>query len=161
MTMRPVDAGLMQDGEMQPPGPQPISIEGADSAPTFYDAVGGHDTFEALISGFYARVAQDPILTAIYPPEDWAGAARRLLMFLEQYWGGPHTYSELRGHPRLRMRHAPFAIDAVARDAWLGHMRAALDDVGLEPVAEELMWTYLRNAAEALVNSPAPEQPDV
>jgi hemoglobin len=139
---------------VQPPGPQPISIEGADAAPTFYDSVGGHDTFEALVSGFYARVAQDPILTAIYPPDDWAGAAQRLLMFLEQYWGGPHTYSELRGHPRLRMRHAEFAIDERARDAWLGHMRAALDDVELAPGADEVIWTYLRSAADALINTP-------
>jgi hemoglobin len=141
---------------VQPPGPQPISIEGADSAPTFYDSVGGHDTFEALVSGFYARVAQDPVLTAIYPDHDWAAAAQRLLMFLEQYWGGPHTYSELRGHPRLRMRHAEFVIDEAARDAWLGHMRAALDDVALAPGADQVIWSYLTSAADALVNSPAP-----
>lgn len=143
----------MNNGVVQPPGPQPISIDGTDDAPTFYDAVGGHDTFEALVSGFYARVAQDPVLTKIYPPDDWAGAANRLLMFLEQYWGGPHTYSELRGHPRLRMRHAEFVIDEQARVAWLSNMRAALDDVGLPAAADQLMWTYLFNAAEALVNS--------
>lgn len=138
---------------MQPPGPQPISIEGADDASTFYDAVGGHDTFEAIISGFYGRASQDPILIAVYPPDDWAGAAQRLMMFLEQYWGGPNTYSELRGHPRLRMRHADFVIDEAARDAWLGHMRAALDDVGLASDADQVMWTYLVNAANALVNT--------
>jgi hemoglobin len=142
---------------VQPPGPQPISIEGADSAPTFYDSVGGHDTFEALVSGFYARVAHDPVLAAIYPDHDWAAAAQRLLMFLEQYWGGPHTYSELRGHPRLRMRHAQFVIDAHARDVWLGHMRAALDDVALPAGADLVIWTYLTTAADALVNSPPPE----
>jgi hemoglobin len=138
---------------VQPPGPQPISIDGADDAPTFFDAVGGHDTFEALVSSFYARVAQDPVLTKIYPPDDWAGAAQRLLMFLEQYWGGPTTYSEVRGHPRLRMRHADFVIDDEARVAWLSQMRAALDDVGLPAEADQVMWTYLVNAAEALVNS--------
>jgi len=142
----------MQDGGVQPPGPQPISIDGADSAPTFYDSVGGHDTFEALVSGFYARVAQDPVLSAIYPDHDWAAAAQRLLMFLEQYWGGPHTYSELRGHPRLRMRHAGFAIDVTARDVWLTHMRAALDDISLTSTADQVIWTYLVNAANALVN---------
>jgi hemoglobin len=141
---------------VQPPGPQPISIEGSDSAPTFYDSVGGHDTFEALVSGFYARVAQDPVLAAIYPDHDWAAAAQRLLMFLEQYWGGPHTYSELRGHPRLRMRHAGFVIDVTARDIWLGHMRAALDDVALSNGADQVIWSYLTSAADALVNSPAP-----
>jgi hemoglobin len=144
----------MQDGVVQPPGPQPISIDGSDSAPTFYDSVGGHDTFEAIVSGFYARVSQDPIMTAIYPDHDWAAAAQRLLMFLEQYWGGPHTYSELRGHPRLRMRHAEFVIDVEARDVWLSHMRAALDDVALPSAADEVMWAYLTNAATALINSP-------
>ena len=138
-----------------PPGPQPISIEGIDDAPTFYDAVGGHDTFEALVSGFYARVSADPILVAIYPPDDWAGAAQRLLMFLEQYWGGPHTYSELRGHPRLRARHVEFAIDRTAHDHWLAHMRAALDDVRLAPEADQVIWTYLQTAAEMLINRPA------
>jgi hemoglobin len=85
---------------------------------------------------------------------DWAAAAQRLLMFLEQYWGGPHTYSELRGHPRLRMRHAGFRIDESVRDVWLTHMRAALDDVELPTAADQVMWTYLSNAATALVNSP-------
>jgi hemoglobin len=135
---------------VQPPGPQPVAIEGTGD--TFYDAVGGHDTFEALVSGFYARVANDELLVAIYPDHDWAAAAQRLMLFLEQYWGGPHTYTELRGHPRLRMRHADFAIDDAARDRWLLHMRAALDDVGLEPAADQVMWTYLVNAAHALVN---------
>jgi hemoglobin len=145
----------VNNGVVQPPGPQPISIEGYEDAPTFYDAVGGHDTFEAIVSGFYARVSQDPLLTAIYPPDDWAGAAQRLMMFLEQYWGGPNRYSEVRGHPRLRMRHAEFVIDEAARDAWLAHMRAALDDVALAPDADEVIWGYLVNAANALVNAPA------
>jgi hemoglobin len=144
---------------VQPPGPQPVAIEGADDASTFYDAVGGHATFEAIVSGFYARVAHDELLVSIYPDHDWAAAAQRLLMFLEQYWGGPHTYSELRGHPRLRMRHAEFTIDEAARDAWLSHMRAALDDVALPAAADEVMWTYLRNAADALINSPSGSAP--
>jgi hemoglobin len=130
-----------------------VSIEGADDAPTFYDAVGGHDTFEALVSGFYARVAVDELLAAIYPDHDWAAAAQRLLLFLEQYWGGPRTYSDLRGHPRLRQRHVPYVIDLTARDTWLRHMRAALDDVGLETAADEVLWGYLTSAADALVNS--------
>jgi hemoglobin len=137
-----------------PPGPQPVSIEGAETAPTFFESVGGHETFEKLISGFYARVSQDPVLVEIYPDHDWAAAAQRLLMFLEQYWGGPHTYSELRGHPRLRMRHAGFVIDTTVRDIWLAHMRAALDDVGLAPAADQVLWGYLTTAADALVNSP-------
>lgn len=138
---------------MQPPGPQPISIEGIGSAATFYDAVGGHDTFERLVSGFYARVANDPVLTAIYPDHDWAAAARRLLLFLEQYWGGPRTYTETRGHPRLRARHAEFRIDVEARDHWLSHMRAALDDLGLPAEADSTIWSYLTRGADVLVNS--------
>jgi hemoglobin len=146
----------MHDGRVQPPGPQPISIGGTDAAPTIYDSVGGRDTFEALVSGFYARVATDPLLREIYPDHDWAAAAERLMLFLEQYWGGPPTYSERRGHPRLRMRHAEFRIDATARDTWLGHMRAALDDVDLPAAADEVIWDYLTTAANALVNTPAP-----
>lgn len=138
---------------MQPPGPQPISIEGIDSAATFYDAVGGHETFERLVSGFYARVANDPVLAAIYPDHDWAAAAQRLLLFLEQYWGGPRTYSETRGHPRLRARHAEFRIDVEARDHWLAQMRAALDDLALPAEADATIWSYLTLGADVLVNS--------
>jgi hemoglobin len=134
------------------PGPQPISLEGAE-APTFFDAVGGHDTFEALVSGFYARVAVDPVLRPLYEGHDFHDAARRLQMFLEQYWGGPRTYSETRGHPRLRARHVDFAIDRAARDAWLTNMRAALDDVELAPEADRVLWDYLITAADMLVNT--------
>src|SRR3954463_6678718 len=107
--------------------PQPVSIEGAVDGATFYDAVGGHDTFQRLISAFYARVETDPVLRPLYPEEELGPAAERLRMFLEQYWGGPRTYSEVRGHPRLRARHADFRIDTAARDAWLAQMRASLD----------------------------------
>jgi len=134
------------------PNPQPIRLEGAE-APTFFDAVGGHATFEALVSGFYARVAHDPILVKVYEGHEYAGAAQRLQMFLEQYWGGPRTYSELRGHPRLRARHVDFHIDRAARDAWLGAMRAALDDVELAPEADRVLWDYLVTAADMLVNA--------
>lgn len=133
--------------------PEPIRIESVGEAATFYESVGGHDTFEALVSGFYARVPHDPVLAPLYPDHDWAGAAQRLLMFLEQYWGGPRTYSERRGHPRLRQRHVRFRIDQAARDAWLANMRAALDDVELEPDADETLWRYLTTAAGMLVNA--------
>jgi hemoglobin len=131
---------------------QPISIEGA-AGPSFYESVGGHATFEALVSGFYARVAVDPVLRPIYPDDEWKAAAERLMLFLEQYWGGPRTYSEVRGHPRLKQRHVPFRIDQVAHDAWLSNMRAALDDVGLAPEADQEMWAYLTTAAAMLVNA--------
>ena len=138
---------------MTSPGPQPIRLEGAVEGATFYDAVGGHATFQRLIEAFYARVADDAELRAIYPEDDLGPAAERLRMFLEQYWGGPHTYNEVRGHPRLRARHAPFHVDTAARDAWLTHMRAAMDEVGFAPAADKVLWDYLSNAADALVNS--------
>jgi len=136
------------------PGPQPIRLEGAVEGATFFDAVGGHATFKRLIEAFYARVADDAELRAIYPEDDLGPAAERLRMFLEQYWGGPHTYNEVRGHPRLRARHVPFRIDTAARDAWLTHMRAAMDEVGFAPAADKVVWDYLTVAADMLVNAP-------
>jgi len=139
---------------MTSPGPQPIRLEGAVEGATFFDAVGGHATFQRLIAAFYARVADDPELRAIYPEDDLGPAAERLRMFLEQYWGGPHTYNEVRGHPRLRARHAPFRIDAAARDAGLTPMREAIDEIGLAPAADKVLWDYLTVAADMLVNTP-------
>lgn len=123
-------------------------------ADTFFAAVGGEETFRRLVAAFYAGVAEDPVLRALYPDDELEAAADRLRMFLIQYWGGPSTYSEQRGHPRLRMRHAPFAIDAAARDAWLRRMRAALDTLDLPPAYDETLWKYLRSAAESLRNRP-------
>ena len=94
--------------------------------PSFYDAVGGAETFHAIVSRFYQLVAQDPILRPMYPADDMDGAEERLRMFLEQYWGGPRTYTELRGHPRLRMRHIPYRIGPMQRDAWLRCMVTAI-----------------------------------
>jgi hemoglobin len=133
-------------------GPQPINLEGVEAA-TFFDSVGGHATFEALVSGFYARVPHDAVLAPIYEGHPYADAAERLQLFLEQYWGGPRTYSEVRGHPRLRARHAEFRIDRAARDAWLTNMRAALDDLELAPDADRVLWDYLVTAADMLVNT--------
>ena len=120
---------------------------------TFYDEVGGHDTFVRLVDAFYRGVAADPILKPMYPEEDLAPAAERLTLFLEQYWGGPTTYSEQRGHPRLRMRHLPFHVNPDARDRWLQHMRAAVDELGLSPLHETTLWDYLQRAAHAMVNT--------
>jgi hemoglobin len=125
-----------------------------ESAPTFYDAVGGAETFHRLVHTFYAGVAEDPVLRPLYPEADLSGAETRLRMFLEQYWGGPRTYSEQRGHPRLRMRHAPFKVDRAAHDAWLRLMRAAVDSLDLHADAEKLLWDYLVMAADSLINSP-------
>ena len=123
------------------------------SPDSFYVEVGGHDTFVRLVDAFYRGVAADPILKPMYPEEDLAPAAERLTLFLEQYWGGPTTYSEQRGHPRLRMRHLPFHINPDARDRWLQHMRAAVDELGLSPLHEATLWDYLQRAAHAMVNT--------
>jgi hemoglobin len=121
--------------------------------PTFYDAVGGHATFVPLVKRFYEGVASDPQLRALYPEADLASAEERLRMFLEQYWGGPRTYSDLRGHPRLRMRHAPFVIGPRERDAWLHAMRIAVDGADLDEQHRERLWAYLEMAADSMVNS--------
>lgn len=128
--------------------------DGLSRADTFYDAVGGEDTFRRLVEAFYAGVADDPVLRPLYPEDDLGPAAERLRMFLVQYWGGPATYSEQRGHPRLRMRHAPFAIDSRARDAWLSTMRSALDSLDLPAAHERTLWDYLTAAADSLRNLP-------
>lgn len=123
-------------------------------AESLYDAVGGEPTFRKLVDTFYEGVAADPVLRALYPEDDLGPAADRLRMFLIQYWGGPTTYSDQRGHPRLRMRHAPFAVNEAARDAWLAHMRAALDSLELAPQYEQALWDYLVRAADSLRNVP-------
>ena len=125
-----------------------------DRPASFYEAVGGEDTFRLLVDRFYAGVAADPVLRALYPEDDLGPAAERLRLFLTQYWGGPTTYSQQRGHPRLRMRHAPFAINTAARDAWLRHMRAAVDSLDLAPAHRQQLWHYLEGAADAMRNVP-------
>ncbi|HEV7148941.1 MAG TPA: globin [Pedococcus sp.] len=120
---------------------------------TFYDQVGGHETFRRLVAEFYRGVAGDPPLRALYPEQDLGPAEDRLLMFLEQYWGGPTTYSEQRGHPRLRMRHHPFKVTPAQRDRWLLHMMAAVDTLDLPPANDLLLRDYLERAAHSMVNS--------
>lgn len=132
---------------LRPTGP------GHESEQTFYEAVGGHDTFVRLVDTFYEGVAEDPLLRPMYPEEDLTGARERLTMFLEQYWGGPKTYGEQRGHPRLRIRHTPFAVSPAARDAWLAHMRRAVDSLALPPLQEQTLWDYLERAAHSMVNT--------
>ena len=122
-------------------------------SPSFYDEIGGHDTFVRLVHEFYRGVADDPVLRPMYPEEDLGPAEDRLRMFLEQYWGGPTTYSDERGHPRLRMRHLPFKVNPDARDRWLAHMRAAVDTLELSPIADATLWDYLQRAAFAMVNT--------
>jgi hemoglobin len=119
---------------------------------TLYDRAGGTPFFEALVARFYAGVASDPALRPIYPEPDLAGAQHRLTLFLIQYWGGPTTYDQERGHPRLRMRHAPFAVGPDERDRWLVHMRAALAEMAPPPEVAEPLERYFAMAAEAMRN---------
>ena len=120
---------------------------------SFYEAVGGQETFHRIVARFYAEVAKDELLRPIYPDEDLGPAEEKLRLFLMQYWGGPHTYSEQRGHPRLRMRHAPFVIGPLQRDAWLRCMRIAVDEAGLTEPQRKQLWEYLEMAAHSLMNS--------
>jgi hemoglobin len=120
---------------------------------SFFELVGGEPTFRKLVDEFYAGVATDPVLRPLYPEPDLRSASDRLRMFLIQYWGGPTTYSQLRGHPRLRMRHAPFRVGPRERDAWLAHMRRAMDSLGLPPEQDAALWAYLERAAFFMVNT--------
>jgi hemoglobin len=123
--------------------------------PTLYEQAGGLLFFEALVDRFYESVAGDEVLLGLYPePDDLTGARRKLSLFLAQYWGGPPTYTEERGHPALRMRHAPFAIGPDARDRWLRHMLAAVDALAPPAEVREPLEAYLTMAASALVNEP-------
>ncbi len=131
-----------------------------EAGPTFYDAAGGEETFTRLVHRFYAEVEADPELRRVYPSRDLGPATEHLRLFLMQYWGGPRTYDELRGHPRLRMRHARFAIGKAERDAWLRHMRTALDEIALDPALDEQLWRYLVMAADSLVNQAPAGGPD-
>jgi hemoglobin len=119
----------------------------------FYEAVGGERTFRQLVGRFYQEVTRDELLRPMYPEADLGPAEDRLRMFLEQYWGGPRTYSDQRGHPRLRMRHAGFSIGPDQRDAWLRCMRTAVDDLDLDPTDRERLWAYLEMAANSLMNT--------
>lgn len=121
---------------------------------SFFDQVGGHPTFEKLAREFYRGLADDPVLRPMYPEEGLEPARLRLQLFLEQYWGGPTTYSDTRGHPRLRLRHMPFHINAEARERWLVHMRNAIESLKLAPLHNEEMLDYVDRAAHAMTNQP-------
>jgi len=119
---------------------------------TLYESVGGLPFLERLVGRFYDGVEADPVLRAVYPSEDLASARRRLTLFLAQYWGGPADYDRERGEPRLRMRHAPFAIGPAERDRWLGHMREAIGEQAPAPEVREALLQYFEMGAEALRN---------
>ena len=122
-------------------------------AGNFFERVGGSETFKKLVDKFYEGVAGDDVLRAMYPEDDLGPAAERLQLFLEQYWGGPTTYQEERGHPRLRMRHNPYKINQDARQRWLDHMTSAVNSLELPPAQHELMMDYLTRAATAMLNT--------
>jgi hemoglobin len=135
---------------MSRPSPRLVAVTDEIS---LYDAAGGMPFFASLVDRFYDGVSSDPVLLAIYPdPDDLAGARHRLTLFLAQYWGGPRTYDMERGHPRLRMRHGPFAIGPVERDAWLAHMNAAIASADAPAEVAARLRAYVEMAAEAMRN---------
>jgi hemoglobin len=138
----------------RPPVPEDAAEQGAteEASVTVYEAAGGFPFFERLVEEFYRGVMADPVLAPLYPADDIEGARRRLTLFLVQFWGGPGTYSEERGHPRLRLRHMPFLIGAEQRDRWLVNMRAAIDAVDPHPVIRTMLLEYFEPAAESLRN---------
>jgi hemoglobin len=125
------------------------------SGVSVFEAVGGAETFNVLVARFYAGVASDPVLRAVYPEVDLSAAAERLTLFLIQYWGGPDDYSARRGHPRLRLRHQPFAIGQAERDAWLRHMTAAVESLELPSDIRKALLDYFETTSTAMINRPA------
>jgi hemoglobin len=121
---------------------------------TLYERVGGDETFQALVDAFYRRVEADDVLRPMFP-DDLEPGKHYQFLFLTQYWGGPARYQQERGHPRLRMRHNPFAIDQAARDAWVGHMKAAIAEVGIEEPDRSALVEYFERAATFMINRPA------
>jgi hemoglobin len=136
---------------------QPITLRvgehGASATGSLFDRIGGAPTFDRLVRRFYEGVQHDEVIWPMYPADDLEGAIWRLSAFLQQYWGGPGTYSEQRGHPRLRMRHNPFRITSEARERWLHHMREAVESLELAPLDEAELWAYLDRAAHAMTNT--------
>jgi hemoglobin len=124
---------------------------------SLYELAGGEATFKRLVERFYSAVAKDEVLRAVYPENDLSGATERLTLFLIQYWGGPNTYSELRGHPRLRLRHQPFSIGQAERDAWLSQMTAAVESLDLAPAVSKELLEYFETASTAMINQPSPK----
>ncbi len=126
-----------------------------DQSVTVYDFIGGEPTLRRLVDLFYGRVEADPVLRPLFP-KDLEPGKRWQLLFLMQYFGGPSVYADERGHPRLRMRHMPFAIDAEMRDRWLAHMQAAIDEVGIAEPARSIMREYFERASTHMINVMTP-----
>ena len=126
-----------------------------EPATSFYDAVGGEETFSTFVHRFYQQVREDDLIGPMYPHDDWEGAEQRLKWFLAQYWGGPQTFSENRGHPRLRMRHHHFSIGQAERDRWLELMSNAIDTISedqLDDAHRAALWNHMERVADVLIN---------
>ena len=149
-TRVPRSVGLGQNGALQREVRQPRGLP-SWSVENLFDRVGGQAFFDALVDRFYAGVETDPVLRPLYP-DDLTDPKAHLALFLAQYWGGPPTYNEQRGHPRLRMRHAPFAIDPRARNRWIELMDAALEEVRLPPEADALLRRFFADTATFMIN---------
>lgn len=147
------------EGQWVPMSENTTDPAAAEQPQTYFELFGGHAAFERLVRRFYQGVAGDSELRAMYPEEDLGPAEDRLRLFLEQYWGGPTTYSQQRGHPRLRMRHQPFAVTPRMRDRWLTHMRTAVEELELPAEHQQVLWDYLERAAQAMVNTFDEDQP--
>ncbi|HEX9371176.1 MAG TPA: globin [Roseiflexaceae bacterium] len=128
--------------------------------PTIYELAGGDAPFRRLIDAFYRRVEQEPLLRPLYPA-DLAPSREHLFLFVTQYFGGPPRYNAERGHPRLRLRHAPFAIGQAERDAWVRQMLAAIDEAGFAEPARRALRDYFERAATFLINQGTPEMIDL
>ena len=123
---------------------------------SLFEEVGGSPFFDRLVERFYEGVATDDVLLPLYPEQsDLSGAKERLTLFLQQYWGGPTTYSDERGHPRLRQRHFPFVIGERERDRWMVHMMAAVDELSPNDSVHQQLMEYLAMASTAMINSPS------
>ena len=124
---------------------------------SLFEEVGGSQFFDRLVDRFYEGVATDDVLLPLYPEQsDLSGAKERLTLFLQQYWGGPTTYSDERGHPRLRQRHFPFVIGELERDRWMVHMMAAVDELSPNETVRQQLTEYMTMASTAMINSPGP-----
>lgn len=143
------------EAENNPHEPLPVRVSegGVPTQSDLFSQIGGTETFDRLVRRFYDEVQKDPVLWPMYPHHDLEGSIHRLSTFLQQYWGGPTTYSDERGHPRLRRRHVAFTVNPDARDRWLAHMRTALDSIELPPLHDATLWGYLDRAAHSLVNT--------
>ena len=123
---------------------------------SLFEEVGGSPFFDQLVERFYEGVATDDVLLPLYPEQsDLSGAKERLTLFLQQYWGGPTTYSDERGHPRLRQRHFPFVIGERERDRWMVHMMAAVDELSPNDSVRQQLMEYMTMASTAMINSPS------